>query len=71
MSLPLLFFHGNAFASALLKEQKISTLPGGGFGETTRPYVRITMAQPIDVLMIAFDRIDKFVAQYRARKDEI
>ena len=52
---------GNQFGQALLEEQKISIVPGGGFGASTSDFVRVTLAQPIEVLSEAFDRIETFI----------
>jgi arginine:pyruvate transaminase len=51
---------GLAFAEALLAEQGVSTLPGVGFGDCTANYVRVSLAQPINVLRPAFDRMQAF-----------
>jgi len=51
---------GLAFAEALLAEQGVSTLPGVGFGDCTASYVRVSLAQPINVLLPAFDRMQAF-----------
>lgn len=53
---------GLEFAEQLLEEQGVSVLPGVGFGECTAHYVRVSLAQPINVLRPAFDRIAKFCA---------
>jgi arginine:pyruvate transaminase len=51
---------GLAFAEALLAEQGVSALPGVGFGDCTASYVRVSLAQPINVLRPAFDRMQAF-----------
>lgn len=51
---------GLSFAEDLLKQQKVSVLPGVGFGQSTRHYVRVSLAQPINILKPAFDRIEKY-----------
>jgi len=56
---------GRHFARALLEEQHVCTVPGDGFGETTRNFVRITLAQSVEVLSEAFDRIETFVNHHR------
>lgn len=58
-------FNGDQFAMALLKSQKVSLVPGGGFGANTQHFVRITLAQPIAVLEQAFDRIEAFLSCQR------
>ncbi len=52
---------GLAFARDLLAAQKVSVLPGIGFGEVTRGCVRISLAQPKDVLSRSFDRIESYI----------
>ena len=49
--------NGLAFAENLLAEQGVSVLPGIGFGDCTEHYVRVSLAQPINILRPAFDRI--------------
>lgn len=52
--------NGLRFAEDLLKKEKVSVLPGIGFGESTTNYVRVSLAQPINVLKPAFDRIERY-----------
>ncbi|MGS2723185.1 pyridoxal phosphate-dependent aminotransferase [Porticoccus sp. GXU_MW_L64] len=52
---------GQDFAHRLLDAQGVSVLPGIGFGEVTRNFVRISLAQPIEILQPAFDRIERFI----------
>ncbi|MBN7796885.1 pyridoxal phosphate-dependent aminotransferase [Parahaliea mediterranea] len=54
---------GTVFAQRLLDAAGVSVLPGLGFGENCRGYVRVSLAQPINVLRPAFDRIAAFVAE--------
>jgi len=53
---------GLRFADALLEAQRVSVLPGAGFGESTRDYVRLSLAQPLPYLEEAMNRIERFVA---------
>ena len=55
---------GRVFAGALLEHQKVSTLPGDGFGNTTKDFVRITLAQPREQLEEALQRIGQFVKNH-------
>lgn len=48
---------GQAFAERLLAEAGVSVVPGAGFGKVTEHFIRMTLAQPIDVLGQAMDRI--------------
>ncbi|MCV6620893.1 MAG: pyridoxal phosphate-dependent aminotransferase [Cellvibrionaceae bacterium] len=52
--------NGLRFAEDLLKKEKVSVLPGIGFGQSTTNYVRVSLAQPINVLKPAFDRIERY-----------
>lgn len=52
--------NGLKFAEDLLKKEKVSVLPGVGFGQSTNNYVRVSLAQPINVLKPAFDRIERY-----------
>ncbi len=52
---------GMQFAEELLVEQRVSVLPGAGFGHSTRDYVRISLAQPISYLEVSMNRIGRFV----------
>lgn len=54
---------GLRFAEQLLAEQGVSVLPGVGFGQCTADFVRVSLAQPINVLRPAFDRIARFCTQ--------
>jgi len=52
---------GLRFADALLEAQRVSVLPGAGFGQSTRDYVRLSLAQPLPYLDEAMNRIERFV----------
>lgn len=52
--------NGLVFAQQLLAERGVSVLPGSGFGECTGNFVRVSLAQPINQLRPAFDRIHSF-----------
>jgi arginine:pyruvate transaminase len=54
---------GQQFADDLLAAEKVSVLPGAGFGQSTRDYVRVSLAQPIKVLKPAFDRIARYARE--------
>lgn len=53
---------GGAFATRLLDEARVSTLPGAAFGPTAAGYVRMSLTQPVTVLTEAFDRIERMLA---------
>jgi arginine:pyruvate transaminase len=52
---------GMRFAADLLEEQRVSVLPGAGFGLSTRDYVRLSLAQPLSCLEESMNRIERFV----------
>jgi arginine:pyruvate transaminase len=51
---------GLAFAEGLLAQGQV--LPGVGFGESCRNYVRISLTQSVAAMAPAFDRIEAFAA---------
>ncbi|TDJ24676.1 MAG: pyridoxal phosphate-dependent aminotransferase [Gammaproteobacteria bacterium] len=57
---------GGRFAQALLDVARISTIPGVGFGATTRSYVRVSLTQPVGVLEEACDRINQSLPAIRS-----
>ena len=52
---------GQAFAEALLEEERVAVVPGIAFGESGRDFVRICYAASYDQLSEALDRIERFV----------
>jgi arginine:pyruvate transaminase len=52
--------NGEAFARDLLAAEKVSVLPGAGFGVCTGKFVRLSLAQPIEVLEPALVRIAQY-----------
>ena len=58
--------NGLEFAQRLLGEEGVSVLPGLGFGVCTSEYVRVSLAQPINILRPAFDRIERFCREHLA-----
>ena len=51
---------GRTFGHALLEAQRVSVVPGDAFGETTRNFVRIGLAQNYPVLKKACQRLTAF-----------
>jgi len=49
------------FAAGLLTEQKVAVVPGSAFGENGFGHVRACFATSYDQLIVACDRIDRFV----------
>lgn len=56
---------GSEFANALLKEEKIAVVPGNAFGESGKNFVRISYAYSIKNLMVAMERIQRFVDKHK------
>ena len=52
---------GYSFARQLLDEARVSVLPGAGFGEQTKNYVRLSLTHDLKTLGVAFDRLEEFV----------
>ena len=50
-----------AFAQDLLTRQKMSVVPGSGFGESTRGHVRFSLTQPLEVLREGCERLGRYV----------
>lgn len=48
---------GEAFAWALLKEQKVAVMPGSSFGEEARDFIRLSLTVPDDLLEQAMQRM--------------
>ena len=53
------------FATKLLKEEKVATVPGNAFGESGEGFIRISYAYSLDTLKTAMDRIEKFITKLR------
>lgn len=53
---------GLDFADQLLTKEKVSVLPGAGFGHVTTDFVRLSLSHGLPVLEDAFDRIERFVS---------
>ena len=58
---------GLEFAAQLLEEERVSVLPGLGFGASSSDYVRISLTLPVATMTPAFDRIAAFVGLLRDR----
>lgn len=54
---------GEAFALALLYDQKVAVMPGESFGQALRGWLRVSLTQPDDVIALACDRIADFAAR--------
>ena len=53
---------GLVFAQDLLAAQGVSVIPGEGFGEVARDFVRLSLTHKTNMLAQAMDRIERFVA---------
>jgi len=52
---------GASFAQRMLEAAGVSLIPGAGFGDNTKGYVRMSLTQPADVLEVALGRIAKMI----------
>lgn len=53
-----------AFAWRLLEEENVAVMPGASFGAAARSHLRLTLAQPDDVLQEGAERLLRFAARY-------
>ncbi len=56
------------FALELLRREKVAVVPGSAFGACGEGFLRISYAYSLDDLRVAFDRIEKFIAELRSEK---
>lgn len=56
-----------AFAFALLDNERIAVLPGRSFGEAAAGHIRISLCQPEEVLREAALRLRRFASVYRSK----
>jgi arginine:pyruvate transaminase len=54
---------GEAFALALLYDQKVAVMPGESFGQSLQGWLRVSLTQPDEVIATACDRIADFAAR--------
>ena len=59
---------GAEFALELLKKEKVAVVPGDAFGEFGKYYVRISYAYSMKNLVIAMDKISRFIKETRKEK---
>ncbi|MDN4495420.1 aminotransferase A [Ureibacillus aquaedulcis] len=52
------------FCINLLKEQELATVPGSAFSEFGEGYIRLSFAQPLEVLQKGMDRLEKFMEKF-------
>ncbi|HWK21591.1 MAG TPA: aminotransferase A [Ureibacillus sp.] len=53
------------FCIALLKEQELATVPGSAFSQFGEGYIRLSFAQPLEVLQKGMDRLEKFMVKFK------
>ncbi len=53
------------FAKSLLGAERVSLLPGSAFGRSTRGHVRLSLVQPMDVLMQGCERLARFAESHQ------
>ncbi|MSQ33589.1 MAG: aminotransferase class I/II-fold pyridoxal phosphate-dependent enzyme, partial [Dehalococcoidia bacterium] len=56
-----------AFAEALLKEERVAVVPGAAFGESGRGHVRCCYATELPKIEEALERIARFLARHSGR----
>lgn len=56
---------GDEFAEKLLRSQKVAVVPGSAFGESTRDFVRCSYATSMNSLVIAAERIKRFLDELK------
>ncbi|BDH59886.1 aminotransferase [Lysinibacillus sp. PLM2] len=53
------------FCIGLLKEQELATVPGSAFSDAGEGYIRLSFAQPLEVLEKGMDRLEKFMEKFK------
>ena len=52
------------FCINLLKEQELATVPGSAFSQFGEGYIRLSFAQPLEILQKGMDRLEKFMVKF-------
>mgnify|MGYP000468060308 CR=1 FL=1 len=65
-----LFTSGKEFAEGLVDTQFVSVVPGEGFGPSAKEFVRVTLAQPVEILADACDRIETYIKSVKPSLEE-
>lgn len=55
----------DAFATELLKEEKVAVVPGTAFGECGEGFIRVSYAYSLDDLKEALGRVERFICRLR------
>ena len=55
------------FATQLIYSQKVAVVPGTAFGASGEGFIRISYAYSLQELKIAFERLEKFIEELRAK----
>ena len=56
------------FALELLRSKKVAVVPGSAFGTCGEGFLRISYAYSLEDLRIAFDRLEEFIQELRAKQ---
>ena len=56
-----------AFATELLREEKVAVVPGSAFGASGEGYIRISYAYSLDDLKEALGRVNHFIEKLRKK----
>ena len=56
------------FATRFLQEEKVAAVPGNAFGQSGEGFLRISYAYSMDNLMLAMERLDRFVNKLRSER---
>lgn len=58
------------FANRLLQAKKVAVVPGTAFGNSGEGFLRISYAYSLEDLKVALARVEEFITELRARKQE-
>lgn len=58
---------GEAFALALLEQEKVAVMPGESFGKSLQGWLRVSLTQPDALTALACDRIAAFAARQETK----
>ena len=58
------------FANHLLQAKKVAVVPGTAFGNSGEGFLRISYAYSLEDLKVALARVEEFITELRAKKQE-
>ena len=58
------------FANRLLQTKKVAVVPGTAFGRSGEGFLRISYAYSLEDLKVALERVEEFITELRAEKEE-